>query len=121
MKYHTITLDNGEELNFRLTASDATFIEEKKKVKLLDLISDYSITTICYLLRFLRKGAGEGNFSDKDAQDLFDKLADNDYALEDIQTKIILPALQVSGLLTKSDLENIMNKVAEKKQATQEV
>lgn len=73
---------------------------------------------ICTLLRYFRKGGGEVNFSDEDSYNFFDELADNDFALEDIQTKIILPTLQVSGLLTKSDLDNIMAKV-EKVQATQ--
>lgn len=117
MKYHTIDL-NGKEINLRLTSSDAIQLEKKTGTKLLDLINDYSMKNICTLLRYFRKGGGEVNFSDEDSYNFFDELADNDFALEDIQTKIILPTLQVSGLLTKSDLENIMAKV-EKVQATQ--
>lgn len=119
MKYHTIDL-NGKEINLRLTSADAVQLEKKTGTKLLDLINDYSMKNICVLLRYFRKGGGEVNFSEEDSYNFFDELADNDYALEDIQTKIILPTLQVSGLLTKSDLDNIMEKVATSKvQATQ--
>ncbi len=120
MKYHTIEL-NGEEINLRLTSADAVQLEKKTNTKLIDLISDYSMSTICLLLRYFRRGGGTPSFSEDDAYKFFDELADNDYAIEDIQTKVILPTLQVSGLLTKSDLEDIMTKVeANKNQATQD-
>lgn len=121
MKYHTIDL-NGEEINLRLTSADAVQLEKKTNTKLLDLISDYSMGTICLLLRYFRRGGGVPNFSEQDSYKFYDDLADNDYAIEDIQTKIILPTLQVSGLLTKSDLENILKKAKSVKiqQATQE-
>lgn len=121
MKYHTIEL-NGEEINLRLTSADAVQLEKKTNTKLLDLISDYSMGTICLLLRYFRRGGGTPNFSEMDSYKFFDELADNDYAIEDIQTKVILPTLQVSGLLTKSDLDKIMLKAEAVKngQATQD-
>lgn len=121
MKYHTIEI-NGNEINLRLTSADAVQLERKTNTKLLDLISDYSMKNICLLLRYFRRGGGCPNFSEEDSYKFFDELADNEYAIEDIQTKVILPTLQVSGLLTKSDLENIMARAetAKNQQATQE-
>lgn len=121
MKYFTLDLD-GEEINFRLTSSDSVELEKKTGVKLLDFIQDYSITTIVTLLRYMRKSSVP-NFSEKDAYTLFDKLVDNGYALEDIETKIIMETCVVSGFLKQSDLDSILEKKEEKKQelqATQE-
>jgi hypothetical protein len=121
MKYFTLDLD-GEEINFRLTSSDSVELEKKTGVKLLDFIQDYSITTIVTLLRYMRKSSVP-NFSEKDAYALFDKLVDNGYALEDIETKIIMETCVVSGFLKQSDLDSILEKKEEKKQelqATQE-
>ena len=119
MRFHTIEL-NGEEIAFRLTSADAVKIEESCKVKLLDYIQDYSLTTIINLLHFMRKGAVSG-FTKQQAMDLYDQLADEDWAIEDIMRKIIYPTCQVSGLLTKSDLMKIEEKFSEKDdQAPQE-
>ena len=115
MKYHTIEID-GKEYNFRLTSQDAIKIEESCKVKLLDYITDYSMTAIVNLLYFMRRGAEQG-FTKQDAFDFFDELADNEWALEDIIKKIILPTAKVSGLLKKSDLSRIDQVIEE--QATQ--
>lgn len=119
MRNHVIDL-NGKEIEFRLTSEDMVKIEEKNKVKLLDYIQDYSITTIINLLWYMRKGA-DRNFAKEDANRLFDELADNDWALEDIMKKIIFPTCQVSGLLTKSDLNKVLNKMEDlqETQATQ--
>lgn len=105
MKYHTIEID-GTEYNFRLTSQDAIKIEENCKVKLLDYITDYSMTAIVNLLYFMRRGAEQG-FTKQEAYEFFDELADHDWALEDIIKKIILPTAKVSGLLKKSDLTKI--------------
>ena len=119
MKFHAITVGD-KEYNLRLTSADAVNLEKKTNTKLLDLINDYSMANFCRMLRYFRRGGGDVNFSDEDSYNFFDELADNGYALEDIQTKVILPTLQVSGLLTQSDLDNIMEKVTKSK-ATQEV
>lgn len=115
MRYHTIEL-NGQELNFRLTSSDAAKIEENCKVKLLDYLTDYSVTAIVNMLHFMRRGADKG-FTKQDAYDLFDELADADWAVQDIIKDIILPTAQVSGLLKRSDLEKAEKAMDE--QATQ--
>ena len=113
MKYFTLDLD-GEEINFRLTSSDSVELEKKTGVKLLDYIQDYSMVTITNLLKYMRKSSVP-NFSDKDAYALFDKLVDNDYALEDIVEKIIMETCVVSGFLKKEELEEIVEEVQTRK------
>ena len=115
MKYYTITLD-GEDINFRLTSADSVEIEKKTGVKLLDYIQDYSITTVVTLLRYMRKSSIP-NFSEKDANALYDKLVDNGYTLEDIIYKVIYESCVVSGFLKQSDLDNMVN-FKEQNQAT---
>ncbi len=118
MKYHTIEI-NDKEYNFRLTSSDAVNLEKKTGKSLLEVIGETSMKSTCLLLRYCRRGGGETNFSEEDSYDFYDELADNGFALEDIQTKILLPTFVVSGLLTKSDLDKIMAKVNQER-ATQE-
>lgn len=120
MRNHTIEL-NGREIEFRLTSEDMIKLEEKNHVKILDYIQDYSMSAITTLLWYMRKGVDK-NFSKDDTYKLYDELADNDWAIEDIMKKIIFPTCQVSGLLTRSDLEKVLNKMDEMKdsQATQE-
>lgn len=118
MRTHTIEL-NGKEYEFRLTSEDILKIEEKTKTKILDYIQDYALTTIINLLYYMRKGVDQ-HFTKEEANKLFDELADNDMALEDIMKKIIFPCCQVSGLLTKSDLMKVLEKMDSKdEQATQ--
>ena len=111
---------NDEEIELRLTSSDAIKIEDTYKVKLLDFIQDYSIKTVVTLLRYMRKGASGKPQSQEDAERLFDKLVDSGLALEIILTDIILPACEKSGLLTESDLLKIQEtKEDNKERATQ--
>ena len=117
MRNHTIEL-NGQDVEFRLTSEDMIRIEEKNHTKILDYIQDYSITTIVNLLYYMRKGVDK-NYSKDEAIKLFDELADNDWALEDIMKNIIFPTCQVSGLLTRSDLVKIQEKMEDQKEATQ--
>lgn len=105
-----------EEIELRLTSSDAIKIEDTYKVKLLDYIQDYSIKTIVSLLRYMRKGATGKAQSQEDAEALFDKLVDSGMAIENILTDIIMPACERSGLLTESDLQMIQNKTKEAKE-----
>ena len=119
MRAFTYVLNN-EEIDFRLTSSDAIKIEETYKVKLLDFIQDYSIKTIVTLLRYMRKGATGKAQSQEDAEALFDKMVDSGLALENILTEIIMPACGKSGLLTESDLLRIQEAREENKEkATQ--
>lgn len=105
MNYHIINLD-GEDVKFRLKSIDCVEIEKKTGVKLLDYMQDYSITTIITLLMYMRRGEVI-NFSQKEAFELYDKLIDNGYTLEDIIYKIIYETAVVSGFLKKSDLKEM--------------
>lgn len=105
MKYYEIDL-NGETIKFRLTTADAVTLESKTNTKMMDLVMDYSHTTIATMIRYLRRSELD-NFSDKDAYALIDKLIDNGYTIERIVYDIIFEALVVSGFLTKEQLEEV--------------
>jgi len=105
MKYYEIDL-NGETIKFRLTTADAVTLESKTNTKMMDLVMDYSHTTIATMIRYLRRSEID-NFSDKDAYALIDKLIDNGYTIERIVYDIIFEALVVSGFLTKEQLEEV--------------
>lgn len=109
MKYYEIDL-NGETIKFRLTTADAVTLESKTNTKMMDLVMDYSHTTIATMIRYLRRSEIE-NFSDKDAYALIDKLIDNGYTIERIVYDIIFEALVVSGFLTKEQLEEVKNEL----------
>lgn len=106
MNYFILELE-GEEIKLRLTSADSIEIEKKTGVKLLDYIQDYSITTVTTLLRYMRKSEIP-NYSITDACNLYDKLVDNGYTLEDIVFKVIYEACVVSGFLKKKELEEMM-------------
>lgn len=113
MKYYELEL--GEEtVKFRLRSSDSVALEKKTGAKLLDLIQDYSMTTIVLLLQYLRRGELP-QFSMDDAHNLYDKLIDNDYTLETILFDVIYEAMVVSGFLAKDDLESIKTQKEEAK------
>lgn len=116
MRYHTIEVD-GKEYNFRLNADEIENIEKTLKVKMLDYVQDYSVTTIIYLLQRMWKQDDGHRTSHDEAVELFDTLVDNDFAIETMAKQIIYPTCVVSGLLTKSDLNTALNKAEE--QATQ--
>lgn len=105
MKFYEVDL-NGETIKFRLTTADAVTLESKTNTKMMDLIMDYSHTTIATMIRYLRRSEID-NFSDKDAYALIDKLIDNGYTIERIVYDIIFEALVVSGFLTKEQLEEV--------------
>lgn len=105
MKFYEIDL-NGETIKFRLTTADAVTLESKTNTKMMDLVMDYSHTTIATMIRYLRRSEID-NFSDKDAYALIDKLIDNGYTIERIVYDIIFEALVVSGFLTKEQLEEV--------------
>lgn len=115
MKYHTIEV-NGKELNFRLTVNDIERIEEKYKVKILDYIQDYSVSTIVNLLQRMWKHEDGHATAHNEAVELFEELVDADYVLQDIAEKIIWPTCVVSGLLKQSDLNRALKS---REQATQ--
>lgn len=118
MKYYEIDL-NGETIKFRLTTADAVTLESKTNTKMMDLVMDYSHTTIATMIKYLRRSELE-NFSDKDAYALIDKLIDNGYTIERIVYDIIFEALVVSGFLTKEQLEEVKMELKEAQAKTKE-
>lgn len=113
MKFYELELD-GEIIKLRLTTSDCKVIEKKNNMSILDYIQNVSITTISNILMYMRR-SDVPNFSEKDADDLLDKLVDNDYTLEDIMYKVIYEGLVVSGFLTHQALQDMMNNNEEAK------
>lgn len=120
MKFHTVTIGD-KDVNFRLTSSDCETIEDKAKMPILDFMTNVSMTNCVTLLMYMRRSEIP-NFSKKDANALFDELADNDFALEKIYTDIVFPTGVVSGLLTQADLTKALSMVDKAKdgQATEE-
>ena len=102
MKFYELELD-GETLKFRLTSNDCMVIEKFSGKSIIEYVQSMSMTTIVTMLRYLRRSSVE-NFSEKDAQKLFDKLVDNGYTMSDIVNKIILEGLAVSGFMKKEEL-----------------
>lgn len=116
MRYHTIEVD-GKEYNFRLNADEIENIEKTLKVKILDYVQDYSVTTIIYLLQRMWKHEDGHRTGHDEAIELFDTLVDSGFAIESIAKQIIWPTCVVSGLLTQGDLNKALNRAEE--QATQ--
>lgn len=96
----------GETYNLRLASADCVEIEKKTGRRLLDLIQDYSITTIIMFLKYMLK-INRPNISDKDAYEIYDKLIDGGYTLKTILTDVIYEGLVVSGFLAKEELEEM--------------
>lgn len=103
MKYFEFELD-GETIELRMTTTNAKTLEKKTGKGIFDLVSDMSVTNISKMLMYLLKGKKD-NVSEKEADDLVDKLIDNEYTYEKIMMEIIFEALVVSGFLSKEQLE----------------
>lgn len=109
MKY-TYTMSNGKELKLRLTSGECIEIENMTKKSILDYIQEESMTMMCTLLRYMVKevnGEEQKNFSNKNAQMLFDELVDSGMTLKKILMDIIYETLVVSGFLEKEDWEEM--------------
>lgn len=110
MKFYEFDYEtfDGEKktLKLRLVSADMKIIERKTGVKLLDYVSDYSITTISNLLMFMNRPAIP-NFSEKDADKLYDELIDAGLTLEDIYQNVIMQTLVVSGFMKQEDLDEM--------------
>lgn len=105
MKFYELELE-GETLKFRLTSNDCMVIEKFSGKSILEYVQNMSMTTIVTMLRYLRRSDAP-NFSEKDAQALFDKLVDNGYTIAQIVNDIILEGLIVSGFMSKSQVEEV--------------
>lgn len=116
MKFFTVKVGE-QDINFRLTSGASKEIEKKTGKSVLDVIQSVSITNCVLVLKYMRRPEVP-QFSEVDAEQLYDKLVDNGYSLQTIYMDIIFPACAESGLLTKSDLDKIKEAV-DSQQATQ--
>ena len=110
MKYFEVEL-NGEVIKLRLTSSDCIEIEKKTGKSVLDLVDEYSITTVIMLLKYLRRSELP-QFSDKDACELYDKFIDEGYTLDKILFDVVYEALCVSGFFKKEKLDQLKKEIA---------
>ena len=109
MKY-TYTMSNGKELKLRLTSGECIEIENATRKSILEYIQEESMTMMCTLLRYMVKevnGEEQKNFSNRNAQMLFDELVDSGMTLKQILMDIIYETLVVSGFLEKEDWEEM--------------
>jgi len=114
-EYNYETFDGEKkELKLRLTSSDMKIIEKFTGVSLLDYVTNVSITMLTTMLRYLCR-ANTPNFSEKDADKLYDELVDSGLAMENIYLDIIMEALVVSGMMKKEDLDEMKSKTEEQK------
>lgn len=111
MKFYELELE-GETLKFRLTSNDCMVIEKFSGKSILEYVQSMSMTTIVTMLRYLRRSELP-NYSEKDAQALYDKLVDNGYTISRIVNEIILEGLAVSGFMSKEQLEETQQVVKE--------
>jgi len=102
MKFYELELEN-ETIELRMTTTNAKALENKTGKGIFDLAQDMSVTNISKILMYLLKGKKE-NVSEKETDELVDKLVDNGYTYERIMMEIIFEALVVSGFLSKEQL-----------------
>ena len=103
MKYFELELER-QTIELRMTTANAKLLESKTGKSIFDLVQDMSVTNISKMLLYLLKGKKD-NISEKEADELTDKLVDNGYTFEKIMMEIIFEALVVSGFLSKEQLE----------------
>lgn len=111
MKYFEVEL-NGETIKLRLTSSDSVEIEKKTGKSILDLVDEYSVTTVVMFLKYMRRSEIP-QFSEKDAYELYDKFIDNGYTMEQLIFDVIYEALCVSGFFKKEKLAELKKQLEE--------
>ena len=117
MKFYEYEYElNGEtkELKLRLVSSDMKLIEKFTGMSLLDYVSNPTITMITTMLRYMNR-PNIPNYSEKDADKLYDELVDAGLTLENIYLDLIMETLVVSGFMKKEELEAMKNKQQEEK------
>ena len=118
MKFYEYNYEiNGEEkeLKLRLVSSDMKVIERNTGMSLLDYVSNPTITMITTMLRYMNR-PNIPNFSEKDADKLYDELVDAGLTLENIYLDLIMETLVVSGFMKKEELEAMKNSQQEQKE-----
>ena len=117
MKFYEYEYElNGETkvLKLRLVSSDMKTIEQRTKMSLLDYVSNPTITMITDILRYMNR-PNIPNYSEKDADKLYDELVDAGLTLENIYLDIIMETLVVSGFMKKEELDAMKTKSQEEK------
>lgn len=102
-------------LKLRLVSGDMKLIENYTKTSLLDYVSNPTITMMTTMLRYMNR-PNIPNFSEKDADKLYDELVDAGLTMENIYLDIIMETLVVSGFMKKEELDEMKNKTAEEKE-----
>lgn len=118
MKFYEYEYElNGETkvLKLRLVSSDMKVIEKFTQMSLLDYVSNPTITMMTTMLRYMMR-ANIPNYSEKDADKLYDELVDAGLTMENIYLDIIMETLVVSGFMKKEDLETMKNQSQEQKE-----
>lgn len=119
MKFYEYNYEtfNGEkkELKLRLVSSDMKLIEKFTGMSLLDYVSNPTITMMTTMLRYMSR-PNISNFSDKDAEGLYDELVDAGLTMENIYLDIIMETLVVSGFMKKEDLDTMKSNTQEQKE-----
>lgn len=105
MKYYELEL-NGEIIKLRLTSEAIMEIEKKNNKSILELMKEVTQTNIIMFLMYMRR-FDIPNYSQKEASELYDKLIDNEYTMQDVLFKVIYEGLVVSGVMTKGELSQL--------------
>lgn len=105
MKCYEIEL-NGETIRLRLRSVDICELEKKNNKSIIQLMKEVSQTNIVMFLMYMRRHEFP-NYSNKEANELYDKLIDNDYTMTSIIFDIIYETLVVSGVMTKGELTRL--------------
>lgn len=115
-EYNYETFDGEKkELKLRLVSSDMKLIEKFTGMSLLDYVSNPTITMMTTMLRYMMR-ANIPNYSEKDADKLYDELVDAGLTMENIYLDIIMETLVVSGFMKKEDLETMKSNTQEQKE-----
>ena len=115
-EYNYETFDGEKkELKLRLVSSDMKLIEKFTQMSLLDYVSNPTITMLTTMLRYMMR-ANIPNYSEKDADKLYDELVDAGLTMENIYLDIIMETLVVSGFMKKEDLETMKSNTQEQKE-----
>ena len=116
-EYEYETFDGEKKtLKLRLVSGDMKILEKITGESLLDYIGKVNITMITNMLRYMNR-PNIPNFSEKDAEKLYDELVDAGLTMENIYLDIIMETLVVSGFMRKEDLEDMKNSSSEAKEA----
>ena len=115
-EYNYETFDGEKkELKLRLVSSDMKLIEKFTGMSLLDYVSNPTITMMTTMLRYMMR-ANIPNYSEKDADKLYDELVDAGLTMENIYLDIIMETLVVSGFMKKEDLDTMKSNTQEQKE-----